>query len=127
MQLLCKHKISLHSATTSHSYPVIRLPREFAPLAGKTAHIYQTERDGTLAFVITVDKLVGKICANEEQSHVEARLAALETEINELKLLLLLKEGVSLHENKKQWARRDSNSRSPPCKGGGIGVFRGTF
>ena len=29
MQLTCKHKIDIHSATPSHVYPVIRLPREF--------------------------------------------------------------------------------------------------
>ncbi len=115
MQLLCKHKISLHSATASHSYPVIRLPREFAPLAGETAHICQTEWDGKLAFVITVDKPVGKIFANEGGSQLEARLAALEKEISELKDALFLNESGSLHKNR--WARPDSNRRPPPCQG----------
>ncbi len=101
MQLLCKHKISLHSATASHSYPVIRLPREFATLAGETAQIYQTEQDGKLTFVISVDKPVGKICANDGQSQVEERISALETEISELKSLLLLNEGSCLHQKGK--------------------------
>jgi|GEM_PF-2063235 len=30
MQLIRKHKIDIHSATPSHVYPVIRLPREFS-------------------------------------------------------------------------------------------------
>ncbi len=65
VQVLCKHKISLHSATASHSYLIIRLPREFAPFAGETAQVYQTEQDGKLAFVVAVDKPAGKLCANE--------------------------------------------------------------
>jgi hypothetical protein len=60
MHFLCKHKISIHSATPSHSYPVIRLPREFAALAGENAHIYQKEHDGKLEFVISVDKPLTK-------------------------------------------------------------------
>ncbi len=99
MQLLCKHKIGLHSATTSHSYPVIRLPREFASLAGETAEIYQTEQKGKLTFVVAVGKSVGKLCANQGRSQLEERLFALEKEISELKKSLSLNEGVSLHKN----------------------------
>jgi len=102
MQFLCKHKIGIHSATPSHSYPVIRLPREFAPLAGETVSIYQTGNDGKLEFIISVDKNVDKVCANLERSQVETRLAALETEISELKSLLLSNEGDNLHKNKKE-------------------------
>ena len=39
------------------------LPREFKALAGETANIYQTERDGKLAFVVTVNKSFGKVLA----------------------------------------------------------------
>ncbi|MGZ4881288.1 MAG: hypothetical protein ACXV7G_09495 [Halobacteriota archaeon] len=117
MQLLCTHKIGVHSATPSHAYPVIRLPRQFKALAGETARIYQTEHGGNFAFVITVDKPVDKVCANQGRSQVEARLYALETVISELKSTLLLNEADSLHKNKKQWARPDSNRRPPPCEG----------
>jgi hypothetical protein len=67
MQLLCKHKIGLHSATVSHSYPVIRLPREFASLAGKLAHIYQTAHEGKLAFVMTVDDPLTKFVQTKNE------------------------------------------------------------
>ena len=117
MQLLCKHKIGLHSATVSHSYPVIRLPREFVSLAGKMAHIYQTAYEGKLAFVMTVDKPVDKICANEERSQVEERLSSLESQINELKSLLFSNESEAFTKIKNRWARGDSNARPSPCKG----------
>ncbi|MGZ7111022.1 MAG: hypothetical protein ACXVIU_06690 [Halobacteriota archaeon] len=100
MQLLCTHKIGVHSATPSHAYPVIRLPREFKALAGETARIYQTEHDSNLAFVITVDKPVDKVCANQGRSQVEARLSALEKELSELKSSLLLNESDSLQKTK---------------------------
>ena len=48
---------------------------------------------------------------------VNARLSDLEIEISELKDALLLNEDDILHKNANEWARRDSNSRSPPCKG----------
>ncbi len=92
MRLLCKHKIGAHSATSSHEYPVIRLPREFKSLVGGTASIYQTEHKGKLAFIVTVDKSVGKFCANIGRSPLEGRLSALEKEIDELKSLFLSKE-----------------------------------
>ena len=38
--------------------PNIRLPREFRELAGPRADIYQTVRDGKLAFLVVVDKEV---------------------------------------------------------------------
>ena len=101
MQLVCKHKIGLHSATASHSYPVIRLPREFAPLAGETASVYQTKQDEKLAFVVTVGKPVDKFCANQGRSQLEERLSALEMEISQLKSTLLLEEGHIAHKTRK--------------------------
>jgi len=92
MQLLCTCKIGIHSSTPSHAYPVIRLPREFAPLAGETARIYETERDGKLAFVMTVDKKVAKFCANSECNDLDQRLSAIESQIVEIKSLLLTHE-----------------------------------
>jgi hypothetical protein len=46
--------ISLHSAKANYSYPTIRLPCYFSPLAGMSAYIYQTVHDGALAFLVVV-------------------------------------------------------------------------
>ena len=111
MQPICTHKIGVHSATASHAYPVIRLPREYAALAGEAAHIYQTEHEGKLAFFIAVDKSVGKFCANLEQSQVEARLSTIESEIRDLKSALLLNKSSFEHENRKQKAEGEIRTR----------------
>jgi hypothetical protein len=49
-----RSKISLHRAKTGYSYPTIRLPHTFSTLAGLRTHIYQTVRDGALAFLVVV-------------------------------------------------------------------------
>jgi len=52
MQPICTHKISVQSSKASHSYPIIRLPREFRRLAGAAATIYKTTHNGALAFLV---------------------------------------------------------------------------
>ena len=117
MQPICTHKIGVHSATPSHAYPVIRLPRKFKGLIGKTANIYQTEHGGEPAFVITVGDSVGKFCAKAECSDTKARLAALESEIKQLRETLFSNETEDYTKNKNRWARGDLNARPSPCKG----------
>lgn len=58
MQPIFTHKIGRHSSKPSHAYPVIRLPIKFKSLAGRTAHVYQTQNDGKLAFLIIIDARV---------------------------------------------------------------------
>jgi hypothetical protein len=52
MQPICTHTIGVQSAKPSHSYPIIRLPREFRRLAGAVATIYATTHNGALAFLV---------------------------------------------------------------------------
>lgn len=51
IQPIFTHKIGRHSS--KRAYPVIRLPLKFKSLAGRTAHIYQTQNNGKIAFFIT--------------------------------------------------------------------------
>jgi hypothetical protein len=57
----------------------------------------------------------------------DQRFHALESQISELKSLLLLNESANFNKNEKEdnseWARGDSNARSPPCEDGGFGGF----
>ena len=124
MQLVCTHKISVQSSKPSHAYPIIRLPREYRELTGSRAEIYQTTHQGKLAFFVTLDKKVDNSCLLGRETDVEARMFALESEISELKSLLLLNEGASLHKTENRWARPDSDRRPPPCQDGG---FRARF
>jgi hypothetical protein len=123
MQFLCKRKISIHSSTPLHGYPTIRLPREFKTLIGETTRIYLSEEEDKLAFKFIIDKKVGKVCANLERSHMETRLAALESQISELKSLLLLNENVSSHKNKKEAPESGFEPESEPRQGSMIGRY----
>ena len=64
MQPIFSHKIGRHSSKPSHAYPVIRLPLKFKSLAGRTAHVYQTQNNGNLAFLIAIDEEVGNLVGN---------------------------------------------------------------
>jgi hypothetical protein len=66
MQLVGKSKIGKKRSKPSITYPLIRLPKEYAKIIGKPVTIYQTEREGCTAFVITLedaetDQAVGKV------------------------------------------------------------------
>ena len=111
MEPICTNKIGTHSSNPSHKYPIIRLPREFRDLIGKTATIYQTEQAGELAFVITIGESVGAICANLEQEETAKRVDALESQIRELKSLLFSKEGSQEHKIRKSKAEGEIRTR----------------
>ena len=111
MHFLCKCKISIHSSTPLHEYPIIRLPREFKALVGEMANIYMTENTDKFAFNIIINKKVDKVCANSERSHDENRLAALESQIAQLKSLILQYASESDAENRKQKAEGEIRTR----------------
>jgi hypothetical protein len=76
MQPIYTHKIGRHSSKPSHAYPVIRLPREFKAIVGRNAHVYQTQNDGKLVFLVTVDEKVGNFVATD---NVDNRISELES------------------------------------------------
>jgi hypothetical protein len=97
-------KISLQSSNPTYSYPIIRLPRALKRLAGETVSIYQTEKDGSVAFFV-VPKLdnLDKFVEGMDQEDQEPQEATIDQK-----------------ESKNQWARPDSNRRPPPCQDGGF-------
>jgi len=106
-EMICTHKISVQSSKPSHIYPIIRLPREFQELIGSKAEIYQTVHDRKLAFLVVADKEVDNCCTTMQNSDVENRLYQLESQIAELKSLILQKasEADADKENKRSRAR----------------------
>ena len=86
MKKIFTTKVSIQSSNSTHSYPIIRLSREFKTLAGKIASIYETEyEDGQAFFVVTqVDKL-DKLVDKSKETNLESRLSSLESSIEELK------------------------------------------
>ena len=76
MKKIFTTKISLQSSNPTYSYPIVRLPRTLKSLAGETVTIYQTEKDGSLAFFIVpkldnLDKFIEGI-GQEDQAPQEA-------------------------------------------------------
>ncbi len=61
------------------TYPLIRLPPEFAEIIGKKAQIFETEYDENRAFLIVVAEGVIK------PDDVEKRISELEKQVRELK------------------------------------------
>jgi hypothetical protein len=60
---------------------------------------------------VTVDKSVDKFCAKKDGTDIELRLKSLESEIKDLKSLLLLNESDNLAENRKQKAEGEIRTR----------------
>jgi hypothetical protein len=49
--------VPMHHAKMGYDYPVTRLPHTFSILGGLSARIYQTIRDGMLAFLVVTLEL----------------------------------------------------------------------
>ena len=67
-------------------YPMIRLPQEYAEIIGLKAHIYKTDYDGRLAFLVVpyskdkaqlAIKPKSKVSKLSLETRVEARFSAL--------------------------------------------------
>ena len=76
MKKIFTTRISLQSSNPTYSYPIIRLPRTLKGLAGETVSIYQTEKDGPLAFFVApkldnLDKFIEEI-GQEHQAPQDA-------------------------------------------------------
>ena len=110
IQPIFTHKIGRHSSKPSHAYPVIRLPLKFKSLAGRTAHVYQTQNNGKLAFLITIDE---KSCNTVATDNLDKRLLALENKTDTLIQFISANNSASYPITKKERPSRDLNpSRS---------------
>jgi hypothetical protein len=131
MRFLGKSKIGRLTAKKGKIYPQIRLPPRLTDTIGEIADVFETERNGKRAFLLVTKQSVlhndtvlqpnKKVVKPNGEIDNDHRFEALESQISELKSLLLLNEGDSLHKNKNEtdseWARPDSNRRPPPCQG----------
>jgi hypothetical protein len=134
MRFIGKSKIGRLSAKKGKIYPKIRLPTHLADTIGEIANVFETECNGKRTFLLVTKQSVLEndtvlqpsekvVKLYDEIEHCQ-RFEALESQISELRSLLLSNEGDLLHKNKKegehQWARPDSNRRPPPCQDGGF-------
>ena len=137
MEPIGKSKIGKLSAK-GNNYPQLRLPQRYVNTVGEVADVFETEHEGKQAFLIVTEHGVPKedmvlkpseeVLKQQPHESLDKRLSALESQIAELKTLLLTTQNQKaprsplFHQStpKNQWARPDSNRRPPPCKGGGF-------
>ena len=111
MKKIFTTKISLQSSNPTYSYPIVRLPRTLKSLAGEIVSVYQTEKDGSLAFFV-VPKLdnLDKFMDGIRQEDQEPQEVPIDQSTSKIK-----------------WARPDSNRRPPPCQDGVFEALSGIF
>jgi hypothetical protein len=103
MRFVGKSKIGRLSAYEGKVYPQIRLPSHLADVIGETAGIFETEHEGKRAFLLVTRRPVSSddtllqsfynIVKSDEARSAVKRLDALESEIKNLKSLLILNKG----------------------------------
>jgi hypothetical protein len=133
LQHIGDSKIGTIKSKPNVKYPMIRLPQEYVQIIGQRAHIYKTDHDGQPAFlVVPYAEASAQSAASKSrvskpslETEAESRLSALESQIAELKSLLLTNQNQKALQSplfrqstqKERWARPDSNRRPPPCEG----------
>ena len=133
MQHIGDSKIGTIKSKPNVKYPVIRLPQEYTQIIGQKAHVYKTDHNGEPAFFVVPYTEASAQSTAESKSRVsklgleteaESCISALESQITELKSLLLANKNQKASQSplfhqstlKNQWARPDSNRRPPSCE-----------
>jgi hypothetical protein len=121
MRFVGNSKIGRLSAKKGKSYAQIRLPPHLADTIGEIADVFETERDGKRAFLLVTKQSVlvndsvlqpdDKVVKPDAKIDNDRRFVALESQIDELKSLLLLNESDSPHEKEKQKAEGEIRTR----------------
>ncbi len=105
-------------ARVSHHPP----PTDYKALAGKKARIYQTEQEGDLVFIL-LDKSVDKSSPIEAEATFGSHLSALESQIAELKSLILKSASYIDAKSKKGAPESGFEPESEPRQGSMIGRY----
>ena len=99
-------------ACVSHHPP----PTDYKVLAGRKARIYQTEQEGELVFIL-LDKSVDKSSPIEAEATFGSHLSALESQIAELKSLILKSASYIDTKSKKGAPESGFEPESEPLQG----------
>ena len=112
MRFVGTSKIGRLSAKKGRIYAQIRLPPPLADMIGDIADVFETERDGKRAFLLVTSHYVldnnmvlqpgEKVVKPDDEKDNDRRLKALESQISELRFLLLLNESTSFNKNRKE-------------------------
>jgi hypothetical protein len=137
MHHLGKSKVTKLNAKAGVVYPLIRLPKTCADEIGKVAEIFETEQDNRRALLVTfndrpsevmqpnakVIQLLPEVIQPEGLNNVESRLQELESEIKELKSLILLNASYIDAKSKKGAPESGFEPESEPRQGSMIGRY----
>ena len=139
MQLIGKSKIGRLRAKNI-DYPQLRLPPFYSRTIGDVVSVFETEYEEKQASLIVTEHSVPKedtglkpseeVLKQRPHESFDQRLSALESQIAELKSLLLTNKNQKAPQSplfrqstQERWARPDSNRRPPPCEDGGFEAF----
>ncbi len=125
MQHIGDSKIGSIKSKPNVKYPMIRLPQEYVQIIGQRARVYKTDHDGQPAFlVVPYTQESAKLMAESQskvsklglETEAESRFSALESQIAELKSLLLTTQN--------QKAPQSPHFVKAPQKTNGLGRIR---
>ena len=112
MHFIGSSKIGRLSAKKGKIYPQIRLPPHLGDTIGEITDVFETERNGKRAFLIVTKQNVldsdtvlqpnEKVVKLNDEIDTDQRFKVLESQIKELKSLLLLNESAGFHETDKK-------------------------
>jgi|BarGraIncu01122A_1022018.scaffolds.fasta_scaffold05744_4 hypothetical protein len=116
MHFIGTSKIGRLSAKKGKIYPQIRLPPHLTDAIGEIADVFETVRNGKRAFLLVTKQSVldsdtvlqpsEKVVKYYDETEYNRGFEALESQISELRSLLILNEVDNLHRNKNE---ADSN------------------
>lgn len=94
MKFVAKFKVINHKPKSDISYPLIRLPQEYAILAGKTAYIYKLENKNGPLFLISFDENIDVDRIVQQMSNVllGKRVEELERKVQDLERNLQVRD-----------------------------------
>jgi hypothetical protein len=113
-------------------YPMIRLPKKYSKIIGQRAHVYQTDHDGQLAFLVVPYAEEGRSSLAESKPRVSKpgletttyqRLSTIESKITELTSLILENTSCLQNQIKKEAPESGFEPESEPRQGSMIGRY----
>jgi hypothetical protein len=125
MQYLGKTKVGKARPKPDTIYPTVRLPRKFINIIGETVHFYETQREGQEALLIVLGKnktrpmVIQPSCTTD----VKKSLSTVESQITELKSLILENTSCLQNLTKKEAPESGFEPESEPRQGSMIGRY----
>ena len=132
MNYIGSSKIGTIRSKPNVRYPMIRLPQEYSEIIGKRAYVYKTDHEGQPAFLVAPNTQEitqfmadtnSRVSKPSLETNTESRLSAIESQITDLKSLILKKESSANSYSKKEAPESGFEPESEPRQGSMIGRY----